>query len=195
MKSNIFSKTNMGGALLLLGILILSQSRLFHLFTETVLGRFVLVALLILLSYLNKILGVVFVLILIISMNYKYDPYDFSYMEGFTSDGSGNAMDLSGNKMDVSGNKMDVSGNMTRPNGKNIQAVMQAKQQQSVSKNQDASGNSSETSVEGFDVLGIERNLQEGKNSNSMHVQHGSRKYEKVDPFHHSYFGNSFSPF
>ena len=175
---------------MLLGILILSQSRLFNLFTETILGRFVLVMLLIVLSYLNKILGVVFVLILIISMNYKYDAYDFSYMEGFTPDGSGNSTDGSGNAADASGNKPSPgSGNKPSPGGGNKPSPGGGNKPSPGSK--DASGNS----VEGFDVLGIERNLQEGKNSNSIHVQHGSRKYEKVDPFHNSYFGNSFSPF
>lgn len=164
MKTQLFSKNNVGGALLLLFFLVISQTRLFHLFIHTALGRMLLIILLIITSYLNKILGVVLVLMIIICFN-KYN-----YMEGFDPSGNRRALgnqDASGNQ-DVSGNIQDASGNKHR--------------------RRDASGNS----VEGFDVLGIENNLKRGKNSNSISYNSSSRKSDYVEPYHGSMLNNSY---
>ena len=170
MKSKIFSQNNMGGALLLLFFLFASQTRLFNFFIDTVLGRMVLIILLIITSYLNKILGVIFVLMIIIFMNNQKRDY---YMEGFTADASGNS-------------RNDASGNATgsgKPTPAKIAVAKKAK---------DASVNS----VEGFDVLGIENTLKRGKNSNTMNSQGGSQGNSSyVEPFHESFFGNSFTAF
>lgn len=169
MKSNIFSQNNMGGALLLLFFLFASQTRLFDFFIDTVLGRMALILLLIITSYLNKILGVVLVLMIIIFMNNNKRDY---YMEGFTGDASGNALDASGNSV----------GSDTPTPAK----IALAK------KVNDASGNS----VEGFDVLGIENTLKRGKNSNTINSQGNSQgNSDYVEPFHESFFGNSFTAF
>lgn len=169
MKSKIFSQNNMGGALLLLFFLFASQTRLFDFFIDTVLGRMTLIILLIITSYLNKILGVVLVLMIIICMNNNKRDY---YMEGFTGDASGNAPDASGN---------------TAGSGKPTPAKLAL-----AKKAKDASGNS----VEGFDVLGIENTLKRGKNSNTMNSQGNSQGNSGyVEPFHESFFGNSFTAF
>ena len=76
----IISKNNIGGAVLLLFVIILSQSRMLDIFIHTTLGRVVLIAVILFLSYVNKILGVVGVLILVIMMN----TVSFN-MEGFTA--------------------------------------------------------------------------------------------------------------
>jgi len=166
MKTKLFSQNNVGGALLLLFFLVISQTRLFDLFIHTVLGRMILIILLIITSYLNKILGVVLVLIVIICFNNKYNYY----MEGF--DSSGNAHDASGNMKDASGNAQDASGNRQPP---------------IAAKKNDASGNS----VEGFDVLGIENNLKRGKNSNSISYNSNSRRSDYVEPYHDSMLNNN----
>lgn len=170
MKSKIFSQNNMGGALLLLFFLFASQTRLFDFFIDTVLGRMALIVLLIITSYLNKILGVVLVLMIIICMNNNKRDY---YMEGFTGDASGNA-------------PSDASGNAAG-SGKPIPAKLAV-----AKKAKDASGNS----VEGFDVLGIENTLKRGKNSNTINSQGNSQGNSgDIEPFHESFFGNSFTAF
>ena len=59
-------KNSIGIILTLLLVILLSESRLFKFFTDTYLGRTFLVTLLLIASYLNKILGIVCVFIIII---------------------------------------------------------------------------------------------------------------------------------
>jgi beta-lactamase regulating signal transducer with metallopeptidase domain len=106
------SKNNIGGAVALLFVILLSQSKIFNILIDTVLGRMVLIAFLLIISYLNKILGVVAVLIIVIMFNHS----NIGYMEGFTSDASNNA--VSTIKTDASNNvastiKTDASNNHT----------------------------------------------------------------------------------
>jgi hypothetical protein len=72
MKYTIFSKNNMGIALSLLTVLIIIQSKILHYLIDTVLGRLILVSLLLVIGYLNKFLGILVVLIIIIMMNNTY---------------------------------------------------------------------------------------------------------------------------
>jgi hypothetical protein len=72
-------KNTMGIVLALLLVLLLSESRLFNFFTDTYLGRVFLIFIILIASYLNKILGVVCVFIIIIMFS------NISYYEGFDS--------------------------------------------------------------------------------------------------------------
>jgi hypothetical protein len=85
--SQLMSKNNIGGAVSLLFVILLSQSKIFNILIDTVLGRMVLIAFLLIISYLNKILGVVAVLIIVMMFNHS----SIGYMEGFTSDASTHA--------------------------------------------------------------------------------------------------------
>jgi len=178
MKVKLVSKENMGGALLLLLLLLISQSRMFDFFFQTTLGRALFIALLLIISYCNKILGVVTVLIAILMINRR----DFLYYEGFT-DASGNTItDASGNRtMDASGNRTtDASGNnINHP-------VAVAKK---------VSSSSSSSGTEGFDLLGTENTLKRGKKSNTIPVSDSVRKSGNVDPYSSSSFDNSYSMF
>jgi hypothetical protein len=195
MNVKLVSKENMGGALLLLLLLIISQSRIFDFFFQTALGRALFIVLLLIISYCNKILGVVTVLIIILMINRR----DFLYYEGFTdasgntiTDASGNPMtDASGNRMtDASGNPMtDASGNpMTDASGNNVNhPVVVAKK---------ISSSSSSSGTEGFDLLGTENTLKRGKKSNTIPVSDSVRRSGNVDPYSSSSsFDNSYSMF
>jgi hypothetical protein len=81
------SKNNIGGVVALLFVILLSQSKIFNILIDTILGRVALIAFLLIISYLNKILGVVVVLIIVILFNHS----NVGYMEGFTTDASNNA--------------------------------------------------------------------------------------------------------
>ena len=69
MDFKMFGKDKAGGVALLLLVILISQGRMFELLVDTALGRAILVGFLILISYLNKILGVVSVLFIIIAFS------------------------------------------------------------------------------------------------------------------------------
>jgi hypothetical protein len=85
MEFKLLSKNSMGVSIMLLLVLLLSQSRIFDFLFETSLGRTILIIFILVISYTNKILGIVSVLFIIIMFNQS----NISYMEGFT-DACGN---------------------------------------------------------------------------------------------------------
>jgi hypothetical protein len=80
MDFKLVSKNNMGIVATLLVVILLSQSKFFNFLIDTGLGRAVLIFFIIIISYVNKILGVVVVLFIIIIFNQS----NIGYMEGFT---------------------------------------------------------------------------------------------------------------
>ena len=65
----LINKNNIGAMTFLLFITLLSQSKVFDLLIDTVLGRFLLILFIIVLSYVHQILGVVAVLFTILVFN------------------------------------------------------------------------------------------------------------------------------
>jgi hypothetical protein len=76
----LVSKNNMGVAATLILVILLSQSRFFNFLIETALGRAFLILFILVISYVNKMLGVVAVLFIVIMFNNS----NIGYMEGFT---------------------------------------------------------------------------------------------------------------
>ena len=74
-------KTSIGAITTLTLVIILSQSRFFDFLIDSHLGRIILVALIIGISYTHKILGVLAVLFIIIMFNFNRDGFS----EGFDS--------------------------------------------------------------------------------------------------------------
>ena len=74
-------KTSIGCITTLILVIILSQSRFFDFFIESHLGRMILIALIICISYTHKILGVLAVLFIIIICNFNHHGFS----EGFDS--------------------------------------------------------------------------------------------------------------
>ena len=81
MKFNLVSKNNIGVVLILLLVIILSQNKTLNFLIDTYLGRICLIFLLLVVSYCNKILGIVFVFLIIISFNVNK-----SFFEGLTTE-------------------------------------------------------------------------------------------------------------
>jgi hypothetical protein len=75
------SKNNIGIFSTLILVILLSQSNLFYFLVDTHLGRTLLILIILAISYLNKILGVVSVLFIIIMFNQK----NIGYVEGLTN--------------------------------------------------------------------------------------------------------------
>ena len=66
----LINKKNIGYVCILLLIIFLSQSKLFNFLLNTILGRSILILFLLCISYSNKILGIVTVLLIIIILYY-----------------------------------------------------------------------------------------------------------------------------
>ena len=81
MDLKLVSKNNLGAVATLLLIILLSHARFFDFLVDTALGRVILILFILGISCINKILGVVAVLFIIISFNNS----DIGYLEGFTN--------------------------------------------------------------------------------------------------------------
>ena len=82
MNFNLGSKNNMGAIATIILIILLSQSRFFNFLIDTALGRVFLLAFILAITCMNKILGVIIVLFIMIMFNQS----TIGYMEGFTAD-------------------------------------------------------------------------------------------------------------
>ena len=185
-----FTKNMMGIVSSLILVILLTQSRFFDFLTETPLGRMVLLAFIILISYTNKILGLLAVLAIIIAFN-QYDMnvvQGYNYYEGF----------------DVS----DLSGNITASNVVKGKEQLMKKRINAVNKKvnstaQTATTTPSSTSTtenfggrEGFCMTDRESNMLRGKQSNTIPVFNISREQnDDISPSDKSVFSNLFSTF
>jgi hypothetical protein len=175
-------KNNVGGAVALLFVILLSQAKIFNILIDTVLGRMVLIAFLLIISYLNKILGVVVVLIIVIMFNHS----NIGYMEGFTSDASNNA---------TSKIKTDASNNASSSAPASPPASPPTPPTPPVSPPVSPPTPPASTATEGFDIIGKESNLKRGKQSNSIPVNDFMRESTSVAPYEGSSNLESFSAF
>jgi hypothetical protein len=81
MNFNFGSKNNMGAIATIILIILLSQNKFFNFLIDTALGRVFLVFFILAITYINKILGVILVLFIMIIFNQS----NIGYMEGYTS--------------------------------------------------------------------------------------------------------------
>jgi len=172
----MINNSTLSAVISLLFVVLLTQSRFFNFLLDTAWGRLVLITFIIVISYLNKILGVVSVLFVIIMFNQS----EIAMFEGFTTDASGN---MKNNISDASGNMKnkisDASGNVMMKN-KISDASGNMK-----NKISDASGNVPNpvkkakitNAQEGFDMIGTENNIKRGKQSNSINVSGFTNNY------------------
>jgi hypothetical protein len=188
MNFKLLNKNNLGCVALLLLVVLLCQSRLLDLLFDTVLGRTILVLFIILIAHANRILGVVAVLFVIIAFNNSYT----SMVEGF-ADASANKVDVSGNTATgAKGNTATVSkGNTTVTNSSGQTAAVGSGEIASAIKSKLSQAVSGK---EGFDLVGRERYIQRGKQSNSIPVHGYTRESNNVSAFDGS-FTDSYTKF
>ena len=105
MDFKLVSKNNLGVVTALLLVILLSQGRVFNFLLVSALGRAILILFILVISYTNKILGVVSVLFIIIMFNNS----DIGYLEGFTDSSSTNSTTTTSSKMPTSSNKDTTS--------------------------------------------------------------------------------------
>lgn len=178
MTFKILSKNNVGVATLLLLTVLLSQSRILSFLIENTLGRALLILLLIFISYTNKILGVVSVLLIIIMLNNSDIGYMASgYMEGYT-----NSPETTISVTDVQAKKEEIVKKKEDIKAANEEDINK-KKQDIKAKNEEGNSEKVTEAFEGYDFLGTERTLQKGKSSNSISVHSSIRDSEDISPF------------
>jgi hypothetical protein len=223
MNFKLINKNSIGAIILLLLTIILSQSRFLNFMINTVLGRTLLIIILLVVSSIHKILGIVCVLLIIIIFNNS----NFAYLEGMetatqpTTDAtntlsklvSSNTMNLP-NVTSTTTSPMDTSpmdtASTTDATTTETTTTDTTTQSPSVSTpavvSQTVDSQTTTTppkkttttvAQEGFDIIGKERNIQKGRNSNSIPVSNYMKQSinDEVSPFEWSGFSNNFTIF
>jgi len=218
MAMNTLSKNSISIIVALLLVIILSETKLFFFFTESYLGRSILILILLFASYLNKILGVVCVFIIII----MFSSNRLVNFEGFDSNMSASSNEKIQKVKDAIAEKINEynpnpttstpgengSGtyqptNMPGANGSGTyQPTSALNNSQNPSKiNVTAPSSNSKKNVnnamEGFDLQSTENNIKRGKQSNSIQVNPSLKNSLDVSPYegnvHGSFYGEGFS--
>ena len=216
---NTLSKNSISIIVALLLVIILSETKLFFFFTETYLGRSILILILLFASYLNKILGIVCVFIIIIMFSSKrlinFEGFD-SNMTSTTSmpgaNGSGTYQPTTTTSMPGENGSGTYQPTTSMP-GVNGSGTYQPTTTTTSTPGANGSDTyqptkinviapSSKTtkkpeSIEGFDLQSTENNIKRGKQSNSIQVKPSLNSSVDVSPYegnvHGSYYGEGFS--
>jgi hypothetical protein len=192
-----FTKNIMGMIATLILVILLTQSRLFDFLTETPLGRMVLLAFIILISYTNKILGLLAVLVIAIAFN-QYDMKIFeSYKryEGFDVSGNVNGtIELDSDEV----NMLKLEEKIMQEKLKEAIDKMKNESKTSTTTSSDSSTNKVVGGREGFCMVDRELTILRGKQSNTIPVFNNSREQDdddNISPSDKSVFSNLFSVF
>jgi len=193
MDFKFFRSNKVGGAALLLLILLISQSRVFDMLIETALGRTLLVALIIATSYMNKILGVVSVLLIIIAFSTSgiIEGMDHAPKASMAMDTKMTATDKP-KAMDKTMTATDKPKAMDKPKASKAMDKPKAMDTTMATKAMDKPKATDMTAatdmpeatkaMEGFDLLGKEGTMR-SKDSNKIPVQKTSNPVEGFAPF------------
>ncbi len=206
MDFNLISKNNIGIIGTLILAIFLSQSRTMDFMFRTALGRLSLIILILAMSYTNKILGVVGVLFVVII----FSSSNMNFMEGVENmDSSATTSTPSltitaptlttSPGLTTATNVTTTEPATTEPTSTAVQPKKKASSSTSGTPLDEAQTGVTETDnvtsedaidtidstenagVESFDVLGLERNIQKGKNSNSIPI-HNNNDYSNILP-------------
>jgi hypothetical protein len=208
MAINTLSKNSISIIVALLLVIILSESKLFFFFTETYLGRAILILVLLFASHINKILGIVCVFIIIIMFN--SNTLFFNY-EGFETNATGmtNTGDKtnSNDKIQNIKNKIaetestsdNVSQDQTTTNSPTTSTPSAVATDSTtpskinvVTSSLNKSGDSN-SGIEGFDLQSTENTIKRGKQSNTIPVTPYLNTSVEVAPYEGNIHANSFN--
>jgi len=215
MAFNLIHKNSFGVIIVLLLIILLSQSKTFNFLIDTSLGRLCLIFLIIAASYIHNILGVVMVLFIIIMVNQntieynnwndwnQLDPWNsfdnYNYIEGFTGP-SGETIDASNiaNKIASVTAPATNAAATTAANAANTAAAIKnniANKIASVKNNSPAPATTSGfTGMEGFNIIDTEGSILKGKKSNELPIFSNARiQNNNIEPTNSSIFINNYA--
>ena len=185
------SNKNTGAVILLLLILLLSQSRIVDLFVNSALGRVALLVFILAISYLNNTLGVISVLLIILMLNNS----GWNILEGAVTMDATESTAVADAVADAVAAPV-VAEESEEDKKKRIDDLQtQLADAKAALSNSDPESEPKVT-TEGFDILGTERELQQGKKANSIGVDSSCRNCDMVSPMEdNSIFSNIFSVF
>ena len=214
MDFNLISKNNIGIIGTLILAIFLSQSRTMDFMFRTALGRLSLIILILAMSYTNKILGVVGVLFVVII----FSSSNMNFMEGVENmDSSATtstpSLTITAHTLTTSPglttatNVTTTEPATTEPTSTAVQPKKKASSSTSGTPLDEAQTGVTETDnvtsedaidtidstenagVESFDIIGLERNIQKGKNSNTIPI-YNNNNYNNILP---TDFGTGFN--
>jgi hypothetical protein len=187
----LLSKNNMGLVATLILLILLSQSRFFDFLTETPLGRMILLAFIILITYTNKIFGLLAVLFIICAFkkndfgfvqNYNYEGFNVENMmeEEDLTKGTDSTKEKEKLKIEYDSNKMDL-----------VEPKVDSSQIATIT-----SSSVSSNAREGFCMSDRELNILRGKQSNTVHVFNKSREQNnEIEAADKSVFSSDYALF
>ena len=204
----LVSKENLGCVILFLLVIVLSLSKTFNIFMDSHLGRLVLILFVLILSYLNKMLGIVGSLFVIIILSGN----NMLYQEGFESNNinkdttivdttkSNTSKDDKKEKEEVQkgDNTVNVPTNTNiTPTSDTTSSTSSMPQIKQPSHDASAvtSSIASSTTTEGFDIIGLENDIKKGKPSNSIPVNAFMRESQFVSAYDANPFKEEFANF
>jgi hypothetical protein len=200
----LLSKENLGCAILLLLVIVLSLAKIFNVFIDTPLARIVLLLFVLFISYLNKILGVVSVLFIIIILNGIGSGTNYLYQEGFDTNTMLKEESSKVTSKEKEVQKGDNSVDITTKINDTINAPTLSTKKNNAEKDKiNDSSNTSEitssiatsTATEGFDIIGLENDIKRGKQSNSIPVNSFMKESSFISAFESNPFSNNFMDF
>lgn len=194
MDLKLISKNSIGvvGALIL--TILLSQARLFDFLIDTILGRMALLLFILGISYTNKILGVVSVLIVIIMFNQS----NIGLMEGFVSDETTTTETISETNSDTDmSNNVVMIKKMTEQIKSNEDELNKKKDKlkQLITENKGDTSSKPTGGREGFNTIDRELTILRGKRSNEVPVFADARtQMDDVEASDIGVFSSGYSP-
>ena len=191
----LFKNSTIGIASMLFFVVLVSQSRILDFLFETFLGRFLLISMILFISYTHYILGVVSVLIVIIMFN-NID-YGYGYMEGMENVQKPTISTTSSTTVPTTttSSTSSISSSLATAMNKakdDVMSKINVSTKPSSTSTSTSSSKKEKTSTEGFDLIGTENTIKRGKQSNTIPVYHPSTNDGNVAPYDS---GNAYSAF
>jgi ABC-type multidrug transport system fused ATPase/permease subunit len=182
MDFKLVGKKNMGLVTMLILVIMLSQSRFLDFLIDTHLGRVVLLTMVILIAYTNKILGLVSVLAIIIAFNNNQSNmvYAYNFYEGF---------EASGNVVDSSSNIATIKDKVEERKAQMVELI--AEKETNAATTETFKGGR-----EGFCMSDRESNILRGKQSNTLPVFNNLREQsDDISPSDKLVFTSDYAAF
>jgi hypothetical protein len=191
MEFKMLSKNNIGIISTLILVILLSQSRVFDFLIDTALGRMILILFILGISHMQKILGVVAVLFIIIMINQS----EIRIFEGFNSvSGPSSSTGFTGNTSSVNTQQIQSDIQQKKQTAQNNLANQTATTTSSSSTSSTGTSESFVGGREGFNMIDREGTILKGKRSNEISVSSNSRtQTDDVEPSDKSVFTDAYT--
>jgi len=181
MDFKLVSKQNLGVAASLILVVLFSQAKIFNFLIDTVLGRSLIILFILGISYTNKILGVVTVLLLIVIINQS----NIGYIEGFDTKSDASLESIKLKEQDLNVMRQQLDRKLTQETKEEKETTEEEKEDKKT------------TSIEGFNITDKEDTILRGKQSNQVPVfsSFHSNPLDNVEPSDKSVFTTLYSSF